>query len=155
MFQFPENTFKNFYYEDNVDEPSDQEEGTLAFKVKKAIAKRPHSIDEFFEKPKKKKLTKKSSSVGRSTSGGISYITSNKDDSADASHLIKIEVYDVNKIKNVAQTEQWKHADVRVKLFTESEADRNLQSVRDIIYNITKQLATQEECKKFFIDTDK
>lgn len=156
LFQFSENTFKPYYYA-TPDEAS-EEEGTLGVKGKQAIARKrsANDIDRFFEKQKKKlKIKKKSSSVARSSSGGVAYITSNNDEGADASHLIKIEVYDLNKIKNVAPSEQWKLADVRVKYYADCEEDKHLQSARDVIFNITKLLASKQDCSNYFIDNDK
>lgn len=158
LFQFTDKTFKNYYYPENNDEGSDDDEGTLAFKVKQAIAKkRPgNSIDSFFERPKKKpKVAKKSSSVSQSTHSGVAYLSSGQDDGAYASHLIKIEIYDLEKIRNIAPEEQWKHADVRVKLYTHQEDDKNLDSTRDVVFNITKELASKDNCVKYFIDNKK
>lgn len=163
LFQLSENTFKAYYYADH-DEASDQE-GTLGFKVKQAMAKRRatknNDIGEFFKRAKKTtKVVKRSSTVARRASSdgdgaGVSYLTSGKDDGAYASHLIKIEVYDVEKIRNIAPSEHWKLADVRVKYYSITEDDKNLESARDVVYNITKQLASKEDSVNFFIETDK
>ncbi|XP_073949431.1 uncharacterized protein isoform X2 [Choristoneura fumiferana] len=153
-----ENTFKHYYYPENHDELSDDGEGTLAFKVKRAIAKnkRPNnSIHGFFEKRKKKKVPKNSSTVSQATADGVAFIKANQDESAYASHLIKIEVYDIDKIKNIPPTEQWKHAEVRVKYYAHSEEDEHVQQTRDVIYNITKQLASKSDCVNFVLDNKK
>lgn len=157
MFQFSENTFKNYYYPENQEVSSD-EEGTVGLKIKQAIAKkRPHnSIEGFFERPKKKtKSTKRSSNVSQSATDGVAYLSSGQDDGAYASHLIKIEVYDLEKIRNIAPADHWKHCDVRLKYYTFNEDDSHLKSARDVIFNITKQLASKENCVKYFIETDK
>lgn len=158
MFQFSENTFKNYYYAEDHDEDSDDlREDSLAFKVKKALAKQlNNNIEDFFETPKKKKkLTKKSSSVARASYGGLAYVCSNKEDAASATHMVKIEIYDMAKIKDIAPTDQWKHADLRVKYYVDKEEDKTLQSVRDTIYKITKQIASESDCVKYFIDNNK
>lgn len=157
MFQFTENTFKNYYYpDDNKDESSD-EEGTLGLKVKQAIAKKRsgNNIDSFFERPKKQsKVVKRSSNVSKSSPDGVANLSSGQDDGAYASHLIKIEIYDMHKIKNVPPMEHWKHADFRLKYFA-LEDDLELQNTRNIIYNITKQLASKDSSVKYFIDNKK
>lgn len=152
-----ENTFKNYYYPEEHDVPSDEDEHTLAFKIKKAIAnKRPsNSIHGFFEKRKKKKVAKHSSSVSQATDEGVAFIKSNNDDGAYALQLIKIEVYDWAKIKGLAPTEHWKFADVRLKYYVHSENDDNLEKTKDVIYNITKQLAAKSDCANFLIDNGK
>ncbi|XP_061708742.1 uncharacterized protein LOC133533729 [Cydia pomonella] len=153
---FTENTFKNYYFNEHEDEASD-EEGTLAFKVKQAIAKkRPsNNIDVFFEKSKKKpKVYKKSSTVAKMTEDGVAYLTSGQDDGAYASHLIKIEVYDMEKIKNVSPLEHWKHCDLRVRYYTVGEGDTHEQSARDVIYNITKELSAKPKCVKYCLGTE-
>lgn len=150
-----ENTIKNFYFPDHAS--SDDDEGTLAFKVKKAISRKrtANSIDAFFEKPSKKPKLRKCSNVAQSAEDGVAYLSSGKEDAAYASHLIKIEIYEMEKIKFIAPTEQWKHAAVRLKYYSVSEEDENLQSARDVIYNITKQLASKDTSVKYFIETDK
>lgn len=158
LFQFSENTFKHYYYPENIDASSD-EEGTVGLKIKQAIAKkRPaNNIDAFFERPKKKsKGFKKSSSVSQSSTDGVAFIASGRDDAAYASKLIKIEVYDLDKIKNIPPPDHWKHCDVRLKYYSSnSEEDSTVQSVQDVIFNITKQLASNENSVKYFIETDK
>jgi hypothetical protein len=157
LFQFSENTFKNFYYPENHDDSTD-EEGTVGLKVKQALAKkRPaNNIDSFFERPKKKTKAKvKSSNVSKTTSDGVTYLSSGQEDAGYASHLIKIELYDMEKIRNMAPADHWKHCDIRLKYYSCTDDDSNIQSVRDVIFNITKQLASKENCVKYFIDTDK
>lgn len=162
LFQLSDNTFKNYYYpEAKVDDDSSDEEGTVGLKLKQAIAKKRaaamnNSIDGFFEHPRKKaKVLKRCSTVSRSTTDGVAYLSSSTDDGAYASHIIKIEIYDVQKIKNIAPTEHWKHADVRLKHYTTTEDDKQYQSARDLIYNITKDIAEKENSVKYFIDTKK
>lgn len=155
LLQLSDNTFKNFYYPEpeHPDSESD-EEGTLAFKVKQAIAKkRPsNSIDAFFEKPPKKvKPVKRSSNVSQGTHAGVSYLSSGKDDGAYASHLIKIEIYDLEKVRNIAPENHWKHADIRLKSYVTTDQDPHLETVRDVIYSMTKDIAEKDTCVKYFI----
>jgi hypothetical protein len=157
LFQFTENTFKHYYYPENQDDTTD-EEGTVGLKVKEALAKkRPaNNIDSFFERPKKKtKVKVNSSNVSKTSTDGVSYLSSGKDDAGYASHIIKIEVFDMEKIRDVAPAEHWKHCDIRLKYYSCGDNDSNVQSVRDVIFNITKQLASQENNVKYFIDTNK
>lgn len=146
-----ENTYKHYYY---PDEASD-DDSDLALKVKKAISKRPNSIHSFFEKRKKRKTVQKSSTVSQATADGVGFIKTNEDDETFASHLIKIEVYEMSKIKNIPSTDQWKKAEVRVKYYASCDEDKNLQSARDVIYNITKQIANRKDCVNYFIDGEK
>ncbi|XP_073967037.1 uncharacterized protein [Choristoneura fumiferana] len=152
-----ENTFKHYYYPETHIVPSDDEEGVLPLKIKKTISnKRPsNSIHGFFEKRKKKKMIKYSSSVSQATDEGIAFIKSNQDDGAYASHLIKIELYDWAKIKNVPSSEQWKHAEVRIKYYAHSDNDDHVEKTKDVIYNITKHLAAKSDCVNFVIDSEK
>ncbi|XP_047990713.1 uncharacterized protein LOC125229816 [Leguminivora glycinivorella] len=125
---FSENTFKNYYYPENKDESSD-EEGTAGFKVKQILAKKRsgNDIDSFFERPKKQsKILKRSSIVSKSSEDGVANLSSGQDDGAYASHFIKIEIYDAQKIKKIPPMEQWKHADIRLKYFA-LEDDAELQ----------------------------
>lgn len=149
-----ENTFKHYYFPEKYNDPSDDED-TPAPKVLKALAnKRNNSILGFFEKRKKKKIAKRSSTVSQATEEGVAFIKSNQDDGAYASHLIKIEVYDMMKIKNIPPTEHWKHAEVRVKYYAHSEVDDHVQKARDVIYDITKQLAAKSDCVNFVLDNE-
>lgn len=113
-----------------------------------------NSIESFFEKPKKKKKSSSfSSCIGQSTSDGVAYISSNE--ISNATHFIKIEIYEIDKIKDVPPKEYWKYANVRVKYCAPSEEDKNYQNTRDVIYNITKQIANQSDCKKYYIENKK
>lgn len=157
LFQFTENTFKNYYYPENQDDSTD-EEGTVGLKVKEALAKkRPaNNIDSFFERPKKKTRAKvNSSNVSKTSTDGVAYLSSGKDDAGYASHLIKIEVFDMEKIRDMAPADHWKHCDIRLKYYSYGDNDPHVQSVRDVIFNVTKQLAAQENNVKYFIDTNK
>lgn len=148
-----EYTLKPYYYPIEL---SDEENGlNTAFKPsKKNITKRGNNIDIFFENPKKKKKTSFSSCIGHSNKDGMSYISTNEDDSTNSTHLVKIEVYNMKSLRDIPPTEYWKHVDVRVKYFAKSEDDKHYQHTRDLIFQITKQLAAKNDCKKYFIETD-
>lgn len=64
-------------------------------------------------------------------------------------------MYDIDKIKNIPPAEQWKQAEVRVKYYAHSEEDEHVQKTRDVIYNITKQLASKSDCVNFVLDNNK
>lgn len=130
-----ENTFKQYYYPLSDEELSQYK-------------KNEESIDDFFEEPKKKK-TKHSSTVGRSGKDCISYISTNKDDGSSATHLIKIDIYDMRKLENIPTSEHWKHADVRLKYYTKPHNDKYHKAIRGLIYSITKEVSTTPECKKY------
>lgn len=109
----------------------------------------------FFEKPKKRKNSTNSSCVAQACDGGLSYISSNEGDSANAAYLIKIDVYDMKNLKNVLPLDYWKYADLRVKYYVQSDSDKNYQRTRDIVYNITKQIAEKKDCKKYFVGRER
>lgn len=151
-------TFNNFYYAPlNID---DEEEDSYIINhsqedeqntARRSNSKRQNSdnIDVFFDAPKKrKKIT--SSIVGRSLNDGISYITTNLEDSSQASHLVKIEIYDIKKILKIPTDQQWKHADVRVKYYTRGN-NKNFERTKGLVYQITKEIAEVDGCKKYFI----
>ncbi|KAI5633714.1 hypothetical protein NE865_01681 [Phthorimaea operculella] len=151
-------TLKHYYYPIDVsDEETSANKIAPKRKNKDKDSASTNSIDSFFENPKKKKKQSTfSSSVGQTTNDGMAYITTNEDDSSHATHFIKIEIYDIAKIpKDTPPTEHWKYANVRVKYCVHSEDDKNYQQTREIIYNITKQIATKSDCKKFFVDHKK
>lgn len=145
-------TFKNYYFPTADLSDDDETQDPPALKVKQNIAKR--NIDCFFEKPKKKRVRLQSSNIAQANGEGTSYISSNNDDGSSASHLIKIEVYEMKKLKDVQPIDYWKYADVRVKYYA-SEDDKHYRNVRDLIYNITKQVATKTDCTKYYITADK
>lgn len=143
-------TLKNYYI---ADSPSDDEtRDCVPLKITQNATKRTNDIEVFFEKPKKKKSAKQSSCVGQSNNGGVAYIATGEDDASNASHLVKIEVYEMSKIRDVPPTDYWKHTDVRVKYYAKSEDDKHYQTTRDLIYNITKQLSAKRGCAKFFVE---
>lgn len=157
LFQFPDHTFKNFYCPEVNSDDSD-EEGTVGLKIKQAIAKkRPaNNIESFFEKPQKKvKAVKRSSNVSQSSHAGVSYLASGADDGAYASHMIKIEIYDMEKVRNIPPENHWKHADIRLKSYIKFDQDPHLEAVRDVIYDITKDISEKDTCVKYFINNVK
>lgn len=148
------NTFKQFYY-NTVSDEEDTTNCVPYYLAKKSICKRPRSslsnIDEFFpEEPPKKKKAKNSSNVGRmNKEGGTSYISTNTDDGVNATHLIKIDVFDVKKLCKIPPVQHWKHADVRVKYYCKELNNKNYESVKKIVYQITKEISESEDSKVY------
>lgn len=140
-------SFKNYYFT-SLSEDDDIADCNVARSLRK------RNIDSFFEKPKKRKPKVKSSHVSRASGNGVSYVSTNIDDGSTATHLIKIEVYDMKRLKNVPPMEHWKHADVRVKYYVATEDDKHYQNAGELIYNITKDVASNAECSKYFIESD-
>lgn len=156
---FEENTFKNTFYQEVLSE----EEGDLMItstpKNQSLIPSRKRTkknIDSFFDKcpSEKKRIKVQSSSVSRSVNGGTSYISTGLDDAPNASHLIKIEIFDLKKLKKIPQVDHWKHANLRIKLYSTGEEEVLHQGVSDAVYNITKTIASKPECKKYFFTND-
>lgn len=123
--------------------------------MKQKSEKKTKSIDNFFDKVKKRRTMSRNSTVARATGDGYSYVSANNDHGSDAGHLIKIEIYDMKKIKDVLPVDQWRHADVRVRYYSPSEDDNNYLNINEVLYNITKQIAASGECKKYFIENSK
>lgn len=140
-------TYKHFYYPES--------DGKLE---KEQPQKRKHisqEINAFFDTtPMKKKIC---STVGQShTSGGVSYISTNKEDTTNATHLMKIEIFDLRKLAKISDERQhWKHADVRVKYYVNDKDENNhyLQT-KEVIYKITKEIAETEDCKKYHFNSE-
>lgn len=86
--------------------------------------------------------------MGRATNDGMSYISTNTDDGSTATHLIKIEIYDLKKLANVPPSDHWKHAEVRVKYYNQAKTNHH-QRTRQLIYNITKEISSSSDCKKY------
>lgn len=150
---FEENTFKQCYYYAGSDDEDKTQEPLKIFEEKppKKQMKRnksTESLDNLFE-VKQIKKRKLSSSVSRAhQEGGNVFITTNEDDGPRSNHMIKIEVYNMHEINKIAPTEQWKHASYRVKYFT-NESNNNYESIKKIIYCITKEIASKPTCKKY------
>ncbi|RVE41968.1 hypothetical protein evm_013377 [Chilo suppressalis] len=143
------NTFKHYYF------PLSESEGSCETSIlKNKTLKRTASnasINEFFDEAKPKKTQKKTSStVGRAQKcGNTAYISTNMDDAAGSTHLIKIEVYDLRKLAKIPNSEHWKHADVCVKYYSK-DSDKNYNQNKELIYSITKDIANIKDCKKYF-----
>ncbi|KAG7301651.1 hypothetical protein JYU34_003589 [Plutella xylostella] len=142
---------KNYYYPS----PSDDEILSPSLLLKKPTKRIHENIDSYFETPSKKSKSKTlSSTVGRAACGGISYISTNEDDGSKASHLIKIEMYDMKKLKDLPPSEHWKKADMRIKLYCTSDHIL-FHDTNQLMFSITKQIATKTDCKKYFLETSK
>ncbi|CAG4997014.1 unnamed protein product [Parnassius apollo] len=111
--------------------------------------RKSQSIDHFFEAEsniKKRKLL--SSSVARAARDGVSYISTNSDDGDQATHLIKIEMYDMKKLSKIPTTDHWKHASTRIKYYVKTNKDSIYDNTNALVYNITKTIAESEKVKK-------
>lgn len=124
------NTFKSYYY------GSDHDEETICLSqtTKRRGSTQETNIDQFFDLAPKKRVKKCSSTVGRFSENGISYISTNQENGAQASHLLKIEIYDLKKIEKVPLERQWKHADVRLKCYMGDSKLRGIFNGNDKIY---------------------
>ncbi|KAJ2949727.1 hypothetical protein O0L34_g15659 [Tuta absoluta] len=147
------NTFKNYYFAASSDDETEN-----AFTIVESDQKSPkragsdNGIDQFFDTPKIKKQKKvQSSTVGMARNGGVSYISSNTNDAANATHLVKVEVYDLKKLAKVSSNNHWKHADVRAKYYTKV-TDNVYDRSKELIYDITKNVSQSQDCKKYFFD---
>ncbi|KAI5651496.1 hypothetical protein NE865_00740 [Phthorimaea operculella] len=115
-----ENTYKQYYFPTSDDEDS-------PYPLKR---QNTETLDEFFndvQVPKKKKNIR-ATTVGRATKEGMTYISSNEDDGAKATHLIKIEVIDLKKVANISTADYWKHVDVRVKYYVQPKQTSKFDS---------------------------
>lgn len=137
----------NHYYYDNI---SDNESEVIK-PLKIHTQKRISNIDAFFEKPKKKHAAEYSSTVAKFVKGGTNYISSLVEDASKATHLIKIDVYDMKKLRGVPNDQHWKFAETRIKYYTHTEEDEHYSDVQELVYKITKHIATKTDCKKYFI----
>lgn len=143
------NTFKQYYYADESsnDLIIDRESPKLKRKRENAV----ENFDELFEVNKNKKK-KQSSSVSRAhPEGGLAYITTNTDDGILSTHLIKIEIYDLKKLSKLPAKEHWKHADIKVKYYVD-ESHKYYEKTKNIVYQITQEVAKVESCKKMFFN---
>lgn len=104
-------------------------------------------------KIKKKKLL--SSTVARAARDGVSYISTNSDDGDQATHLIKIEMYDMKKLCKIPTNDHWKHATTRIKYYVKNNnKDSIYDNTNALVYNITKTIAESEKVKKYFFNND-
>lgn len=138
---------KNYYY-NNLSDDEAQCSKPLIIQAQK----RTNNIDAFFDKPKKKQATEYSSTVAKSTNGGTNYISSRVDDVTKITHVVKIDVYDIKKLRGIPNDQHWKFADTRIKYYTQGEEDDFYSNTKELIYNITKDIATKNDCKKYFIN---
>lgn len=143
---FEENTYKQYYFP--LSDVDDDDNSPPSYSNKRTA---DESLDEFFAVPKKKKEKVCSSTVARSTADGMSYISTNSDDATTATHLIKIDIYDMKKIVNIDPAEHWQNADVRVKYYFNKGNNNYHQRTRGLIYNITKEISNSADCKKYTI----
>lgn len=158
MFQnvFEENTFKHYYYQTLSDEDTNENPIIQKHALKRKLEEKEDNIDELFNDIVKSKKKKQCSWVSRKQSnGGTAYITTNQEDAETSSHMIKIEIYDLKKLTKIPPQNHWKHAEIRVKYYT-NNANKNLDIIKNTIYNVTKEISSKDSCKKmFFNNSDK
>lgn len=144
-----EYTFKNYYFPPTS--PSLDDDETKESRKRQLVIDEP-SIEAFFEGNKKIKKQKKfmSSHVARvDKNGSVSYLSSGADDGTSATHLIKMEIYDLKKLANIPTNEHWKNADVRVKYYAKSAKNQHFQKTKALIFNVTEEIFGSKDCKKY------
>lgn len=142
------NTYKQYYFPTS-DCPEEETQELYIQQEMPSKKRKSESLDNFFDSPTKNKRKLNCSTVSRiNKENGRSYISTNTDDGATASYLIKIELYDLKKISKIPPSQHWKHANVRVKYYTQ-KTSTVLANTNDIIYNITKEIAQNDDCKKY------
>ncbi|XP_045780936.1 uncharacterized protein LOC123878003 [Maniola jurtina] len=95
------NTYKQYYFPANLVEEETQNLLIDHEMPSKKMKRKSENIDIFFESSPKNK-NKTSSTVARANKdGSISYISTNSNDGATATHLIKLEVYDLKKLAKI------------------------------------------------------
>lgn len=152
-------TFKSYYFATPPsDEVFDNQDEYLESPRKRQRNINDSPIEAFFMEGSKrpKKLKKASSLVGISSSaGGMSYITTNVDDGVQATHLLKIEIYDLKKLATLPKDQHWKYADLRMKYYARATTNKQYKKAKELVYNITKEIAESKDSKKFFFDDEK
>lgn len=145
---FEDNTFKQFYYSSAL---SDEETSDNLIIEKDSLKRKPdEDLDTFFTFGKTKKIKRlQSSSVSRAQPNGVAYISTNQDDILTSTHLIKIEIYDLKKIAKIPIVQRWKHASTRIKYYA-NDANVNSESIKNTIFDITKEIASKESSKNMF-----
>lgn len=152
MFQnmkFEENTFKQYYYQPTLSDEDTTDNLIINNQTPKRKREDEQNIDELFNCAKNKtKKQSQCSSVSRAqANGSVAYMTTNADVTSASTHLLKIEVYDLKKIAKIPSSQHWKHAQTRVKYYL-NETNQNFLSMKQTIYNITKEISMTDTCKK-------
>lgn len=147
-FNLEDNTFKQFYYACSDDET--QELRIEKDQLPQNMLKRKSSsdsLDTLFEvsKTKKKKISSTVSHAHRE--GGNVFISTNEDDGPRSKFMIKIEVFNMQKLNKIPSNEHWKHASYRLKYFA-NETNQNYESIKKIIFNVTKEIVAVPTSKK-------
>uniref|UniRef100_A0A2A4IZU0 Uncharacterized protein n=1 Tax=Heliothis virescens TaxID=7102 RepID=A0A2A4IZU0_HELVI len=94
-----ENTYKQYYYSPLSPHHEEESDDIVINNTCDGGKRKSQAIDHFFEvEPKIKKNKLLSSTVARTARDGVSYISTNSNDGDQATHLIKIEMYDMKKL---------------------------------------------------------
>lgn len=150
-----ENTYKQYYYSPLSPQHEEESDDIVVINTDDGGKRKSQPIDQFFEvtpKIKRKKLL--SSTVARAARDGVSYISTNSDDGDQATHLIKIEMYDMKKLSKIPISDHWKHATTRIKYYVKNNKDSIYDNTNGLVYNITKTIAESEKVKKYFFNND-
>lgn len=141
------NTYKDFYYATLNDE--DTQELEIVSEEPTKRRKSNDSLDLLFDMPTTKKRKILSSTVSRGQRGGGNlFLTTNGDEGARSTHLIKIEVFDMRKISKIPPNEHWKHSEYKIKYYT-NDSNKNYQSTKKNIYNMAQEISAVKTCKKY------
>lgn len=148
-----DNTYKAYYYPTHSDEEDSAKDLSRQKRSKRSSSS--NSFEELFEVPAKKNRTKCSSTVSRANKdGGVSYISTNFDDAPDATHLIKLEIYDLKKLRKIPAAQHWKHASERVKYYCKGLQNKHLEKTKEVIVTIAREISTSQDCRKYCFNYD-
>lgn len=127
----------------NSDDEEDIQQHTMNKKLKK-------NFENFFDQSQTNEKRTSSYTCTISKKGNTGVTCLSKPSGTNVSKLIKIELYDLNCIKNCNPQEQWKHADLRIKHYFNPKKEKIEEAINDVIYDITKTIAEDDDCKKYF-----
>ncbi|CAH0699699.1 unnamed protein product [Spodoptera exigua] len=149
------NTYKQYYYSPLSPQHEEESDDIVVNNTGDGGKRKSQPIDTFFEvAPKIKRRKLLSSTVARAVKDGVSYISTNSDDGGQATHLIKIEMYDMKKLSKIPTSDHWKHATTRIKYYVKNYKDSIYDNTNGLVYNITKTIAESEKVKKYFFNND-
>lgn len=101
-------------------------------------------IDDLFEaisKPTTRRRKQSSTLERRTKEGKKHYISTKADDGSSATHLIKIEIYDLKKLSQVPVSQRWKYATVKAKYYSKGVRNKHLKLAKKMLVNMADEIS--------------
>lgn len=68
-------------------------------------------------------------------------MSTNAEDGSNATHLVKIEIYDLKKLSSIPASQHRHHATLKVRYYSKGANNKNVTKVKNVILSIAEEIS--------------